>query len=61
MSQLPLFGFKDMRMKAKVPISAERIREVQRQLMAGNSDGALEQLIRVREGLEDYEKRLKNK
>lgn len=60
-NQAELFGFHDMRPKPKVPISAARIREVQAMIKAGNGKGAAAGLRDLREGLENYERRIKNK
>lgn len=59
--QKSLFGFNDMRPKAKVPISKERILEVQRLLEKKDGIGAAAILRDVRYKLEAYERRISNK
>jgi hypothetical protein len=59
--QKSLFGFNDMRPKAKVPISKERILEVQRLLEKKDGVGAAAILRDVRYKLEAYERRISNK
>lgn len=56
--QFGLFSFNEMKPKKKVPISAARIREVQALLKQGNGDEAAKKLRELREGLENYERRL---
>jgi hypothetical protein len=56
--QLPLFGFRDTRPRAKVPISEARIREVQEAMEKGDSRTAVEKLRDIRYGLENYCKRI---
>lgn len=58
--QLPLFGFKDLRPRTRVPISEERIREVQSLIDKGRGKDAAQVLRDVRYGLENYCKRIKN-
>lgn len=58
--QLPLFNQRTMRPKTKVPISAERIKEVKALLAAGQGDKAAAALREIREKLEDYERRITN-
>lgn len=55
-----LFGFHDMRPRAKVPISKERIQEAQRLLKAKDSLGCAQILREVRYKLEAYERRISN-
>lgn len=50
--QKSLFGFHDMRPKAKVPISKERILEAQRLLEKRDGKGAAAILREIRYGLE---------
>lgn len=59
--QLPLFGFKDLRPRTKVPISEARIREVEALLNKGRSKDAVEVLREIRYGLENYCKRITQK
>lgn len=56
-----LFGFNDMRPRAKVPISKERIQEAQRLLQNKDSLGCAQILREVRYKLEAYERRISNK
>lgn len=56
-----LFGFHDMRPRARVPISAARIKEVAALLKRGDGQGAAAVLRDLREGLEKYERRIKTK
>jgi hypothetical protein len=60
-NQHELFGFHDMRPRPKVPISAERIREIKALIAAGDGKNAAITLRDVREKLENYERRLKNR
>lgn len=57
--QFSLFGFQAP--TGKVPISAERIREAKALMAAGDGKGAAEKMREVREALERYESRLKNR
>jgi hypothetical protein len=57
--QFSLFGFQPP--KSKVPLSAERIREVQMLLEAKDGKGAAIKLRELREGLENYERRINQK
>lgn len=59
--QKALFGFNDMRPKAKVPISKERILEAQRLLENKDPKGAAAILRDVRYKLEAYERRISHK
>lgn len=59
--QKALFGFNDMRPKAKVPISKERILEAQRLLEGKDYKSAAAVLRDVRYKLEAYERRISNK
>lgn len=59
--QKSLFGFNDMRPKAKVPISKERILEAQRLLEKKDGIGAAAILRDVRYKLEAYERRISHK
>lgn len=59
--QKTLFGFNDMRPKAKVPISKERIQEAQRLLEKRDGKGAAAILREIRYGLEAYERRISHK
>ncbi len=62
MSEQPsLFGFNDMRPRAKVPISKERIQEAQRLLAKKDHLGCAQILREVRYKLEAYERRISNK
>lgn len=54
--QLGLFGF--VRPKKKVPISAERIREVQELIRKRDGKNAAIRLRDLREGLERFERTL---
>lgn len=56
--QFSLFGFQPP--KKKVPISAERIREVKALIAKGDGKSAAEKLREVRYGLENYLKRITN-
>lgn len=58
--QLPLFNQRTMRARTKVPISAERIKEVQAMINKGDYKTAAEKLREVRYGLENYCKRINN-
>lgn len=49
-----------MRARTKVPISAERIKEVQAMINKGDYKTAAEKLREVRYGLENYCKRINN-
>lgn len=55
--QFSLFGFQ--KPKAKVPISAERIREAKALVEAGKHKDATVAMREVRYGLENYLKRMK--
>jgi hypothetical protein len=57
--QFSLFGFQ--RPKSKVPISKERIEEVKRLISKGNSGDAVAKLREIREGLENFERRINHK
>lgn len=59
--QKAIFGFEDMRPKAKVPISKERILEAQRLLENKDPKGAAAILRDVRYKLEAYERRISHK
>lgn len=59
--QKALFGFHDMRPKAKVPISKERILEAQRLLEGKDYKSAAAVLRDVRYKLEAYDRRISNK
>lgn len=61
MTQRDLFGFEDMRPKAKVPISRERILGVQKLLENRDGKGAAAILREIRYGLEAYERRISHK
>ena len=54
--QFSLFGFQ--RPHAKVPISAERVREAKAMIAAMNGKGAAVKLREIREALENYEQRI---
>lgn len=58
--QLPLFGFKTMLKKAKVPISAEKIKQAKALFEKGDILGSVEKMREVRESLEKYERRITN-
>lgn len=58
--QLQLFGFKDLKPRAKVPISEARVREVQAMIEKGYGKGAAQAMRDLRYGLENYCKRIKN-
>lgn len=58
--QFSIFNERTMRRKTKVPISEARIKEVQALIAKGDGRGAAEKLRSLREGLEDYEKRITN-
>jgi len=57
--QFSLFGYQPP--TGKVPISAERIREAKALFESGDDKGAAEKMREVREALERYESRLKNR
>lgn len=57
--QFGLFGY--IKPKLKVPISAERIRQAKEQIERGDSKGAEQTLRELREGLENYERRINSK
>ena len=60
--QLPIFGFRDNKPKAKVPISADRIREVQALIEKGEvGPMTVEKLRDLRYKLENYCNRISNK
>lgn len=61
MTQLPLFGFRDMKPKTKVPISRERIEEAKRLFHSGDVKGSVELLREVRYKLEAYCARINSK
>jgi hypothetical protein len=46
--------------KAKIPISSERIKEAKACIAARNVKGAVVALRELREGLENYERRISN-
>lgn len=52
--QLPLFGFHDMKPRAKVPISKARIEEAKRLHEAGDDKSAAAVMREVRYGLEAF-------
>lgn len=56
--QFSLFDYNQMRPKTKIPISAARIKEAKALMQQGNQKGAAAALREVREGLEEYLKRL---
>lgn len=56
--QFSLFGYQ--KPKTKIPISAERIKEAKAFIAAKNAKGAVEALRDIREGLENYERRISN-
>lgn len=61
MKQLPLpFSFQETLPRVKGPISAKRIREAKAQIAAGDDQGALQNLIAIREKLEAFERRISN-
>lgn len=59
--QLPLFGFRDMRPRAKVPISKARVEEAKRLHEAGDDKGAAVVMREIRYGLEAYCARINQK
>lgn len=59
--QIPLFTGKDDRPKTRVPISKEKIKEVQDLIAKGDGKTAAQKLRDLRYGLENYERRLNNK
>lgn len=61
MNQLPLFGFRDMKPKAKVPISRERVEEAKRLFNSGDVRGSVKALREVRYKLEAYCARINSK
>jgi hypothetical protein len=61
MNQLPLFGFRDMKPKARVPISRERIEEAKKLFQGGDIKGSVEVLREVRYKLEAYCARINSK
>lgn len=60
-NQKSLFGFKDMLPKAKVPISADKIKQAKALFEKGDILGSVEKMREVRESLERYERRITNK
>lgn len=58
--QLPIFGFKAMLPKTKVPISKARIEEAKALYASGDILGSVEKLREVRESLERYCNRITN-
>lgn len=61
MNQLPLFGFHDMKPRAKVPISKERVEEAKRMHENGDDKAAAEIMREVRYKLEAYCARINSK
>lgn len=61
MTQLPLFGFHDMKPLAKVPISRERIEEAKKMFERGDTKGSVEALREIRYKLEAYCNRITTK
>ena len=61
MNQLPLFGFHDMKPRAKVPISKERVEEAKRMHESGDDKAAAEIMREVRYKLEAYCARINSK
>jgi len=59
--QFNLFDLKTILPRAKVPISAERIREAKALIAAGKGKDAAAVLREVREKLEAFESRLTNR
>lgn len=59
--QFNLFSFNETRPTIKVPISAERIREVKELIAKGDGVNAALKLREVREGLERFERGLYNR
>ncbi len=57
--QFSLFGYAPP--KLKVPISAERIKEAKALYNKGDYTGSAKKMREVREGLENFERRLNNK
>lgn len=61
--QLPIFGFHDMRprIRASKLVSPERVREVQAAMKSGSVEDQIKAMRALREGLESFDRRLKNK
>lgn len=57
--QFSLFGWQ--RPKAKVPISSERIKEVMAAIKAKDGKTAAVKMREIREGLENFERRINHK
>jgi len=55
--QFSLFTEVEMRMRFKVPISADRIRQVKTQIASGEYKSAAEALREVNDRLEDFAKK----
>lgn len=56
--QFSLFSFNEIKPKAKVPISKERIEEVKRLIQCEDGKNAAAALRDIREKLEDFEARI---
>lgn len=56
--QFTLFDYNQMRPRAKVPISKERIEAAKKLLMSGDQHSAAIKLREVIEALENYEQRI---
>lgn len=61
--QKELFGFNDMRPKIKASklVSPERVKEVKAAMSSGTIQDQIRAMRRLREGLQDFDRRLKNK
>lgn len=61
--QKELFGFNDMRPKIKASklVSPERVREVKAAMSSGSVEEQIKAMRNLREGLESFDRRLKNK
>ena len=61
--QKELFGFNDMRPRiaAKKLVSPERVKEVQKAMSSGTIQDQIRVMRALREGLESFDRRLKNK
>ena len=61
--QLPMFGFHDMRPKIRASklVTLERVREVKAAMCTGTLEEQIAAIRRLREDLESFDRRLKNK
>lgn len=59
--QIPIFGFKDMRPRVKVPISEARVREGKALYDQGRFSDSAKVMREIRYGLENFCKRINQK